>query len=114
MHLLAFYVITFIVSARGNLPDVREGLPPTIVETIPLSEDGIGLTVSWGTKFLTFKDKDDKGKDIIGEVEVLSISSTVTGNLVNEGLYFTYAMLDKQLILSKWDSFVCGTQWTAH
>ena len=113
IQVLTFFVITFIASIKGigTQPDVKEGLPFTEVETIPLSDGSLGMTMAWGTKILTFKDKDSKGKDIIGHAEVLSISTTLRGDLVDGGIYFTYVMLDKPWKIT-YDSFICGTKWT--
>ena len=72
------------------------------------------MTVVWGTKTLTYDHKDEKGKRIVASVDVLSISTTLTGPLVENGLYFSYAMLDKQLVWNNWDSFVCGAKWTSN
>ena len=58
VHILAFAVITIITSALRNQPDVQEGLPFTEIETIPASDGSLGMTMSWGTKLLTYKDKD--------------------------------------------------------
>ena len=111
VHILAFAAITFMVSALRNQPDVEEGLPFTEVETIPVSADSLGMTLAWGTKLLTFKDKDQYGKEIVGKAEVLSIATTLTGDLVEGGLYFTHVMLDKEWKVNKYDSYICGTKW---
>ena len=113
VRILLILVITIIASIQGigTQPDVKEGLPFTEVETIPNSDDSLGMRMAWGTKILTFKDKDEKGKDIIGHAEVLSISTTLFGDLVDGGIYFSYVMLDKPWKMT-YDSFICGTKWT--
>ena len=72
------------------------------------------MTVSWSTKIIIFRTKNEKGKDITSRIEVLSISTTLTGHLIEGGLYFTYAMLDKSFKSDVWDSFFCGTKWNSH
>ena len=92
-------VITFMAAVQAAfnnlIPYAEWSREPTSVETIPVKDGGIKMTVNWGTKTLTYNHKDEKGKRIVASVDVLSISSTLTGPLVEDGLYFTYAMLDK-------------------
>ena len=92
-------VITFMATVKAAfnnlIPTAEWSKEPTSVETIPANDGGLQMTVNWGTKTLTYNHKDEKGKRTVASVDVLSISTTLTGPLVENGLYFSYAMLDK-------------------